>query len=350
MSEYLQRTTNSIQIAEFWENEQLKKYNYEPPYQRLSVWSEEKQSFFIDSLLRNYPVPPIFLHKKIDDSTGKQTFDVIDGKQRLTSIIKYIQNEIPAISDNEKDVLSGVYFEDLDALENGKYKKLFWRYELQIQYIDTEEKEIIDNLFDRLNRNGEKLNGQELRQAKYHDSRLLKVVDELSKIDFLRQITENYDLARMEDKEFISELLFQTILNKPLEGRTQSFIDGYYAEYENNIDDKILDEFKEIASFFENLQLDVRKYSIGGVSHIYGLWCFSHYCIEKNKQNIKHIQEKLNEFYTEFKLPRNSIVTEEVKKYKESMSANTKAVSQRNKRFESLKQYVFGSEVVNSLF
>lgn len=340
MNEYLQRTTNSIAIAEFWENEQLKKYNYEPPYQRLSVWSEEKQSFFIDSLLRNYPVPPIFLHKKIDDSTGKQTFNIIDGKQRLTSIKRFINNEISAISDNVEDKLSGIYFDDLDKLDSGKYKKLFWRYELQIQYIDTEDERIIDSLFDRLNRNGEKLNGQELRQAKYHDSNLLNLVDELSNINFLKKLTENYDLLRMEDKEFISELLFETIENKPLSAN-QKILDDYYVKYK---DIEVLvnkENFIKTLDFFEGLNLNFQQYAIAGVSHIYGLWCFSHYCVNENITNIQIIKDRIDLFYNEQKKPLKEITNSFVKDYKQSMSANTKSYSQRNKRVEALKKYIF---------
>lgn len=343
MSEYLQRTTNSIQIAEFWENEQLRKYNYEPPYQRHSIWSEEKQSFFIDSLLRNYPVPPIFLHKKIDDITGKQTFDVIDGKQRLTSIKKFLNNDIPATSDNDEDILSGVYFNDLDTLDNGKFKKLFWRYELQIQYIDTDDNNIIDNLFDRLNRNGEKLNGQELRQAKYHGSKLLDLVDELSKLNFLNDVVINYDLARMEDKEFISELLFETIKNKPLEAN-QKIIDKNYEEYQDIDFEEHKDKFMLILNFFESLDLDLSKYSIAGVSHIYGLWCFSNYCVDNNKNDIEYIKNKLNEFFNEQKKPKRDIKNMHVSVYKDSMSSATKSFSQRNKRMHALIKYVFKDE------
>ena len=84
--EILKRDSNSINIASFWEGFSLGKFNFDPPYQRDSVWDEEKQSFFIDSILRNYPIPPIFLHQKIDDDTGRITFEVVDGKQRLTTI------------------------------------------------------------------------------------------------------------------------------------------------------------------------------------------------------------------------------------------------------------------------
>lgn len=343
MSTYLERTTNSIPIAEFWENEQLKKYNYDPPYQRLSVWSEEKQSFFIDSLLRNYPVPPIFLHKKIDDATGKQTFDVIDGKQRLTSIIQFINDKIPAISDKDNDILSGVYFKDLDTLENGKFKKQFWRYELQIQYVDTEDREIIDNLFDRLNRNGVPLSGQELRQAKYHDSKLLKIVDQLSQNIFWRQRTQKFETARMEDKEFISELLFEVIEQQPIDARTQKLIDNYYEKYKDNEEllNAQINLFQQITDFLDALNFPYDEYSVNGVSHMYSLWCLANYSLSNGKTNTKEIKDKLLTFYSEFKKPKQEIKNKDVKAYKDAMVSNTKAYSQRKKRMDALIHYVY---------
>lgn len=341
MSDILQRTTNTIQLAEFWENEQLKKYNYSPVYQRLSVWSEEKQSFFIDSILRNYPVPPIFLHKKIDDATGKQTFDVIDGKQRLTSIIKFINNEIPAASESSEDIddiLSGVYFENLNSEELKLYKKLFWRYELQIQYVDTEDTELIDKLFDRLNRNGEPLKGQELRRSKYHSSPLLEKIDYLSELPFWKERTASYDLARMEDKEFISELFFATIENKPLGADRQGIIDEYYQKYFDNTEviEQTEAKFKQITTYLSSLNLDYQGYSIKGVSHLYGLWCFSQYCLAESK-NPTEVSRKLVLFYEQLKgLPKIETPNANVLKYKKSMSSGTKAITQRTRRLESL--------------
>lgn len=346
MSSILQRTTNTIQIAEFWENHQLNKYNYNPVYQRKSVWAEEKQSFFIDSLLRNYPVPPIFLHKKINDATGKQAFDVIDGKQRLTSIIKFIQNEIPASSENnvdEDDNLAGIYFKDLDTNDLNQYKKLFWRYELQIQYVDTEDEVLIDKLFDRLNRNGEALTGQELRHSKYHSSILLQTVDEILNDTFWKERTKNYDLARMEDKEFISELLFATIENKPIGANKQDIIDSYYESYFNahDIIDDAKVKFMLITNYLNDLNINYDKYSIKGVSHIYGLWCFAQYCFENDKDK-ENVSNKLVEFYTMLK-EHSTIaqLNDNVDAYKKSMSSATKSQIQRSRRMEALKKFIF---------
>lgn len=59
--------------------------NLNPGFQRQSVWSERDRAKLIESILRNYPLPAIFLYKRQQD--GHVIYDVIDGKQRLESIL-----------------------------------------------------------------------------------------------------------------------------------------------------------------------------------------------------------------------------------------------------------------------
>src|SRR6185369_4002787 len=61
--------------------------NLDPGFQRQSVWTERDRAKLIDSILRNYPLPAIFLYKREQD--GDLVFDVIDGKQRLESIFMF---------------------------------------------------------------------------------------------------------------------------------------------------------------------------------------------------------------------------------------------------------------------
>ena len=70
----------------------------DPPYQRRSVWSPGDKQFFVDTILNNYPAPPIFLHKTIDD-LGHATYHVVDGKQRLQTILEFTENKVPIPND-----------------------------------------------------------------------------------------------------------------------------------------------------------------------------------------------------------------------------------------------------------
>ena len=59
-----------------------------PAYQRGFRWGYDQQTAYIESLLLNIPTPPVFLAEKSD---GK--FEVIDGLQRLSTIVKFLQQK-----------------------------------------------------------------------------------------------------------------------------------------------------------------------------------------------------------------------------------------------------------------
>ncbi|KAJ3840510.1 hypothetical protein F5878DRAFT_612986 [Lentinula raphanica] len=72
-----------------------------PEYQRDVVWAKEKQICLIDSMCRNYYIPPILFAVSIDDN-GTEHRTCIDGKQRLTSIQLFMDGLIP-----HRDTISG---------------------------------------------------------------------------------------------------------------------------------------------------------------------------------------------------------------------------------------------------
>ena len=64
----------------------------DPPYQRRSVWPDKYREDFIDTILLDYPAPPIFLFETISED-GRAQYDVVDGKQRLSAIFDFISGE-----------------------------------------------------------------------------------------------------------------------------------------------------------------------------------------------------------------------------------------------------------------
>ncbi len=338
------RESNTITLATFWELYQLGKYDFSPGYQRESVWSEEKQSFLIDSILKNIPIPPIFLHQTIDDVTGSTTFAVIDGKQRLTSIINFINGLIPSSSEGEDsplyvEELAGLEFNDLNSEELIETRRAFWRYSIPIEYIDTDEKLIIDSIFDRLNRNGEPLEGQELRRANYYGSELLETIESLSMTEFWKARLLHVDVKRMEDREFVSEILFYLLEGSPLKS-DQNELDKLYKQYAEQ--DKmnwarIKGEFIDITAYMSSLNLDYERHKITGVSHLYALWGLCIYCL---REQIPHqfVADRLNVFYEELRSGKE--LNESHSSYKKSMASSTRMKSARVKRFEALKSCI----------
>lgn len=337
------RESNTISLATFWENYQLNKYDFAPGYQRDSVWSTEKQSFLIDSILKNIPIPPIFLHLKIDDNTGKTSFAVIDGKQRLTSIISFIKGHIPSSSDGDDSPLfvprlAGLEFKHLEQEELTDVRRDFWRYSIPIEYIDSDDKATIDAIFDRLNRNGEPLEGQELRRASYYGTSLLNFVEEMSNNSFWKVRLKDVDVKRMEDREFISEILFFTLENAPLKSDQQE-LDNLYRKYKEleSMEPDIRNKFLEITNYLDSLNIDYERHKVSGVSHLYALWGLSLYCLSKQipSGNIKF---ELENFYSGLRSDADS--NKDFADYKKSMASSTRMKGPRIKRIEALKSYL----------
>ncbi len=58
-----------------------------PPFQRKPVWTDRNKSYLIDSILNNYPVPELYIQVKTD-SEGNSEYIIVDGQQRIRSILE----------------------------------------------------------------------------------------------------------------------------------------------------------------------------------------------------------------------------------------------------------------------
>ena len=77
------------------------KINLHPPYQRNFIWSSKDQKLLIDSIMKGYPLPNLFIYRKKD---GR--YDMVDGQQRATTISKYVKGDF---TDSDKH-----YYRDIN--------------------------------------------------------------------------------------------------------------------------------------------------------------------------------------------------------------------------------------------
>ena len=173
------------ELYDMYENEEL---IIAPDYQRLFRWEPEKQSRFIESLILEMPVPPIFV---IETDDG--IYELIDGLQRISSYlhvrgIRFGEKEDESVPlelsgcDIVPD-LNGYTFETLPKALQIKLKRSFVRMEV----IKKEsESSLKYHMFKRLNTGGELLSAQEIRNCTI---RLLGS----SGIEFLDKCSKNED-------------------------------------------------------------------------------------------------------------------------------------------------------------
>lgn len=110
----------------------------------------------------NYPCPAIFLYEEIRPD-GSFNFKVVDGKQRLTTLFDFVSNQMPIPEDHPSPALRGLRF---DALPDPN-KLSIWRYQFSVEFVEQENENLINDIFNRINKNVAKLSQQELRHAMF---------------------------------------------------------------------------------------------------------------------------------------------------------------------------------------
>src|SRR5271165_532624 len=213
-------TTKSIlDIKYLYENHHL---NLDPGFQRQSVWKERDRAKLIDSILRNYPLPAIFLYKREED--GDLVFDVIDGKQRLESIFMFTGAMRGRFSTRTQ--LPGA--DSVESLNWALLKRrglqhLIAGYEIPVIEVDGEIGDII-NVFVRINSTGKALTRQEQRHARYYNSAFLKeaarLADRFEGYFLDNGIFSPGQLSRMKHVELMCELMLSMVQGDVLNKKT----------------------------------------------------------------------------------------------------------------------------------
>lgn len=170
-----------------------------PDYQRLFRWEEEKQSRFVESLILEMPVPPIFV---IETDDG--IYELIDGLQRISSYLHFRGEKLgPSIDEDEGEGLdsssltlrgcdivqdlNGLTFDGLPKALQIKIKRSFVRMEVIKKESETSLKY---HMFKRLNTGGELLSAQEIRNC------TIRLLGSRG-IDFLEECSHNEDFINV---------------------------------------------------------------------------------------------------------------------------------------------------------
>jgi hypothetical protein len=202
----------------------------DPPYQRRSVWTLKDRRFFLDTVFRGYPCPPIFLHKT-QGADQKTVYAVVDGKQRLQTLFMFVDGELALAQDFGDGRFNGKKWEQLGQAE----KDTLWNYVIPVEFLifDPNDPQEVNQAFDRLNRNMRKLEPQELRHARW-DGWFIRLVEGECEDPTWNKlgIVTKARAKRMKDAQFISELLL-VLIEETQHGFDQEMLDAAYAKYDD---------------------------------------------------------------------------------------------------------------------
>src|SRR5258708_4537051 len=160
----------------FWLNKYKQAIELEPLFQRGTVWNKTKQQYFIDSLYKNWGTTKLFLWE-----ADKDVYQCLDGKQRLTSLFRFMADEIP-LSPNFSPEHGGKKYSELPR----PLQDQFDEYEFSIELVTKATEEEVIELYKRL-QGGTPLNfGEKLFARPGGMNKFIK--DRLAKRLFLKNI------------------------------------------------------------------------------------------------------------------------------------------------------------------
>ncbi len=158
--------------------------NTNPDYQRPAVWTRSQKQLLIDTILRNYDIPKLYWRK-----TGKNpdTYDVVDGQQRLRSIWEFFSGEFKMQRDADPingHKIAGFAYKDLPD----DIRMQFDIYPLDVVLVEVDNDDNDDEIREMFLRlqNGTTLKAQEKRNA--YPGRMRDFVKELVEHSFFESV------------------------------------------------------------------------------------------------------------------------------------------------------------------
>lgn len=245
-------------VSDFLSWQKSKSLELSPSFQRRSVWKKDAKSFLIDTVVRGLPMPLIFLREQRSDiTTLEPKREVVDGQQRIRTLISFINKDLLEDFDSNFDDfvventhnknISGQKFKEMK--DKIRQKILDYEFSVHILPASVSDRDVLQ-IFARMNATGVKLNAQEIRNATYYGDFKTSTYN-LASIQLERwrswEIFTEYNIARMEEVEMTSDLI-NMIISKGIKGRSKTIIDNLYSKYDDKYTNRL-----NIEKRFENI-------------------------------------------------------------------------------------------------
>ena len=236
-------------------NKRRKQINTNPDYQRPSVWTKSQKQLLIDSILRDYDIPKIYLHE-----VEKDKYDVVDGQQRIRTIWSFYDDEFPISKDADKvngiDIANKTYSELSPEITD-----IIDSYNLDFVILNNKNEDEIREMFLRL-QNGTSLKAQEKRNAIPGNMR--NFVKDIANHDFFYKVN-------FKDSRFTYDLIAAQMVLLALNGNIRNIKDKDLNDmYWNNRDfDSNCEQAKNVKKILDYLNImfpskapELQRYSV----------------------------------------------------------------------------------------
>lgn len=219
-----------------------------PKFQRRSVWTDNARSYLMDTIVRGKPIPKVFIRQKINPSTKLSIREVVDGQQRLRTILSFLKDGFQ-ISRKHNKRYGGFFFSQLSGVDDEIQTNLL-NYEISVDLlVNMPDPEILD-VFGRLNSYAVILNTQEKINAD-HFSPFKMLADQVGHRynDFWLKngLLTSAQIMRMGDVTLTADLLIAAIEGIKSKKQMKLYYDLYEKDFAHSVE-QLDQRFSQIVS------------------------------------------------------------------------------------------------------
>jgi hypothetical protein len=266
------------------------RYVIDRTYQRENgTWKKDDEQYFIDTILRGFAIPPIFLHEKGDKEY------IVDGQQRLNTIWKFRSDRLPLSYRYSKDIIndsmnkhknngSGAYY---CSKLHKSWQNRFDSYQVPVIYLRDYNDEEIRDLFKRL-QHGKPLIPGEILNAYIGD-----IVPTMRKLAKHKFFTDIIALKNNRYKHYYIAAQLMYLESKGINNIGPKYIYDFFEKNENlNQDSKIYVKVNRVlnilSAIFRRKTPEIRKPAWIITLYLFTAHMLDHYAMENQKNNFRN--------------------------------------------------------------
>jgi hypothetical protein len=225
MSKLSPTTKDIALLRQLYEESQLE---LAPQFQRNAVWPRAAKAYLIDTILNERPIPLLFFQRTTSAQSGRASYRVVDGQQRLRAIFEFMDGRLKLSETKRADLKDKTYTQ-----LPGWAKEQILQYDLSVQELSGYNDKDIRDMFVRMNKYVVKLSPQEVRHAR-KQGKFAKFVETLGQLPFWRdnRVFSPKQINRFRAVEFCAEV---AILLQEGPQDKKDAIDVYYQKYASKV-------------------------------------------------------------------------------------------------------------------
>lgn len=249
-----------------------------PDFQRKFIWSEKQQALFIDSLVKQLPIPSLCFALDFKN----QTWSVVDGLQRISTIIKFLEAESTWRINNVEGVDKRLINKTASELRDDQETTVLYRKisnitlpitVLRCDMSNHEHANYIFTVFYRLNTGGTGLNAQEIRNSMFSsgfNELLNHFVKNSSWENVLKKVLGPQERQRLGGQQFLLRCIAFSKNYKKYSGGITVFLNNFMLDAKHRFKQTDLDDLEntlqEMGALLEKMfTCDAIKNQKGGL-------------------------------------------------------------------------------------